>query len=110
MTLASILAAADLRDVRVDNDVPAAAAHARHVAPGGLARLLRSAEPIRADDATVDAWAYAPWSRGSFTTKDGTYGFSLFLGGRGLLTTRAGTQGFFSFDTGAATAPATAGR
>jgi hypothetical protein len=65
--------------------------------PDDFKTLLATAQPIDADATANDGWAYSPWYTGQFDTPDGTYRFSLYLGGRGKLQTPSGDVGLFSY-------------
>lgn len=65
--------------------------------PESFRKALATAKPLDASDKSLRTWAYSPTEWGTFRTKEGTYHFMLFLGGRGQLKTPSGKVGMFSY-------------
>jgi len=61
---------------------------------GELAQLLDAARPVAAGDPSIEAWHYAPWAEGTFSTATGVYRIQLFLAGRGRLESPDGQFGY----------------
>jgi hypothetical protein len=65
--------------------------------PETFKALPASARPVDSNEKSIHTWAYSPICNGTFKTRDGTFGFQLYLGGRGMLTTPSGEKGIFSY-------------
>lgn len=104
VTLAHIPAPGDVLELRDEDGHTIVAAQS--ALPEKFRQVLETAKPLDAADKSLRTWAYSPSGSGTFKTKDGTYHYQLFLGGRGQLKTPPGDIGMFAYAFPSTTQPA----